>query len=382
MPSRLVTALLYWVLISAMYYVGRLFSGELSSGYDQFLLHKGFKYVAATCFSLLFLFYGRNPLASLFVLSGILLLVALCIVEPASLRHIDVLLVLMSMGGLVAVLNALSVAQRQLLEGAAVVSAGLVGVVAINEWQFLPTLYADYWNLPGSTRLIGSLYNPNNMGLYQGACTLLLLSSRLPIRFKLLMAPLILFALVMSGSRTAWLALVVVAGIALLPHLGRVRLNRRALGVLIGLGGFLLLVLLAGLVSGKFGIPERLTDYQSALIRLERYSDFLLNANVEYLFPDLQDERTHLVSESSYFAALNSLGLIGVALVMLCAVLLFAQRSEPTINSGWRLVFWFYLVAAIFENILNSFPNNQMLFISAGAYFVVRKNSSPGATKR
>ncbi|SDF91663.1 hypothetical protein SAMN04490204_2327 [Pseudomonas thivervalensis] len=79
--------------------------------------------------------------------------------------------------------------------------------------------------------------------------------------------------------------------------------------------------------------------------------------------------RLGLVSESAYFALMNSLRILGFVLFLVLVVFFFKARSGGD-GGAYKRVFWSYLVCALFENTLNSLPDNQMFFISLGVFFV------------
>ena len=363
-----------WVLVSSLYYISFLFSGEVSAAADANLWHKAFKYIFLASFTFIILVTARRYLLAWSMVLFLTLFAGLCLLDREMLYRIDLLLVLLSMFGLLMLLNCLNEHQVGRLVQVIIFSAVLVSFFSFIEIYFLRDVYSDYWRATGGVRSISSLYNPNNMGLYQSAALILLISSDFRTKPKLILACLIVFGLAMSGSRTAWVSLFAVLCFFYLFNSRKLRLTRFLLFCLVGL--LFVFLLLAANYFQYLSVPSRLSNYESAFIRFERYYDFFVGFDSSYFFPDWESARAGFVSESGYFTLINYFGLLPLSVLLVLFVFFF----KPNVNSrdvlGWKLVFVFYLIAALFENVLNSFPNNQLAFMSAGAFFIPRKEFS------
>lgn len=363
--------ILVWVLVSSLYYVGFLFSGEIVASHGSNFVHKVAKYVVALLLSTILMMYSRNFIALLFYFFFLVIIITFSLVFPESTSSMDLPLVIFSMSGLGLLLGLINERRSSLLIKVFVLSGSIVGCFSVIEVYYLGYLYQSYWDATDGVRSVSTLYNPNNLGLYVGGCLILMFFSGFSLSTKVLVSLPILFSFFMSGSRTAWLAFFLVTIIYCFFRFGKLSYGKLvALIFVVGLG---FLMALAAFLIGGITIPDRLTDFQSASIRLERYYNFLTSFDVSYFFPDFNEYRSGLVSESSYFTLFNSLGVIGALLLFVLSLIFFRRRGIHSASDGWRLVFFYYVFAGFFENILNSFPNNQLLFISLGVFFTMRK---------
>lgn len=367
----------WWMIVSSIYYIEHLYTGDILAAHGKDIFHKAFKYLVALGLTFGLLLGSRRLVFSFVILALILGLLVAFILEPTLMGRLDLIVVVVTMFGLVMLLGLLNEKQRAIFNRTIIVSGVIVGVFAVVERLYLSHLYINHWASTGAIRLISTLYNPNNMGTYEAACLLLLLYGKFSSRLKILASPSILYALYMSGSRTAWAALLIVVLTKYLLTSMRIT-PLRLVGLCLSLlGAGVATLVFIGMSSAS--VPERLTDLQSASIRFERYAEFINGFDFQYFLPDIDGVRTGLVSESSYFTLINSLGLIGVLFFLLFALVFFSWRKKCQRQESWIAVLWFYIIAAFFENILNSFPNNQMLFIAVGVYFTARRDSStPG----
>lgn len=373
--NRLIFKLfLTWLVVSSLYYISFLFSGDVQAAVDKNFLHKAFKYLGAAFFSFVFLINASRYLLAW----GMVLLLALigsaCIIKPEIIYQADLIIVLLSMFGLVIVLSRLNECESSALVKIIVASAVLVSIFSFVEICFLSGLYREYWHATGGMRSISSLYNPNNMGLHQSAAFILLVTSGLAVRYKVILSSLIGFGLIMSGSRTAWISLFIVLCALYLFNSGKLFLVRAGSAFML----FLLAIIMLMVVSyfQVLWLPERLSNFDSAYIRIERYFLFFSSFDFSYMLPDWGYSRAGLVSESGYFTLFNYFGFCAFLVLLCLAILFFKVHGSPDYLRGWKFVFMFYLVAALFENVLNSFPNNQLLFLAAGAFFIPREEFS------
>ena len=122
-----------------------------------------------------------------------------------------------------------------------------------------------------------------------------------------------------------------------------------------------------------YDLSSRLSDNRSSVARLDKYTEFLLNFNVDYFFPDIYNKNIVLVSESSYFTYVNYFGILGVVLFL---VFIFMYYRISFVRSRhykpWFFIFIYYLVVGLFESLVTSFPNNQLFMLSAGCLISFR----------
>jgi hypothetical protein len=219
-------------------------------------------------------------------------------------------------------------------------------------------------------RSVSTLLNPNNLGIYLGAALLLLFSlTKHAVLLKVLFSTIIFTALLMTGSRTAFLSFICAGSIFYLLRGGWESFIKRL--VIFSLSAlFFILALWLFVVMGVFSLPERAFDFYTATIRLEKYFSYLINIDYTYILPDFYGYRIVEVSESGYFNYLNALG-VPAAFMLFFYVLyfLFSSKSGGLVlpKGVFGIIFLYYLVAMIFENVLMSFPNNQFFFIALGA---------------
>ncbi|EDR7169661.1 O-antigen polymerase, partial [Salmonella enterica subsp. houtenae] len=78
---------------------------------------------------------------------------------------------------------------------------------------------------------------------------------------------------------------------------------------------------------------------------------------------------------------LNYFGIIGVYIVFFISILLFyynmqTKDFDKNIDesiSVWRVIFIYFLISGLSNSFINSFPVNQLFFISCG-YYVYKYN--------
>jgi len=125
--------------------------------------------------------------------------------ESGVAHYLVVLLVMASMIGLSCVLNAMTEWQRGALVDVIIISGVLVSLFSLAEFFLMRDMFEVHWKRIGGMRLVSSLLNPNNMGIYIGACLIFLLNARSGMA-RCMKIVLLLFPFLMSGSRTAWVA--------------------------------------------------------------------------------------------------------------------------------------------------------------------------------
>lgn len=272
------------------------------------------------------------------------------------------------MVGLCSVLGNLARAMIVMLGKVVVATGVLLSFIAVIEVSLLSDIYASYWETTGGVRAVSTLLNPNNFGVYLGACLMLYLVIPGAVWGRLLSAIAIVVGMYLSGSRTAWLAFIVVLIIWLLRFcIGRqVNISRLAFVFLAIFAGVALTLVL---YNQSIGV-ERLQDFTFANIRVEKYLMYLSGFCSEYFYPDFDGARLHLVSESSYFLLINAFGLIGLGCVVMLVCFLYRLRVAWIPFFPYLVLY--YVIVGFFENIVNSFPNNQLLLLSLGSVVALR----------
>lgn len=369
--------LMLWLIISAFYYIEHLFSPSFYLGYDEGALHKVLKYVACLGLSVYFCVAARAY--KLLLISGLTLLLAvLFVMERGTL---EIATISMMVAGTMApfVLVPSLWKERMLLIGRVIVLCGaVVGIFSIIELAVLAPLFESAWASTGSIRSVSTLFNPNNLGLYVGVSIVLLPYMRLSTLLTALCGSLLMFSLVASGSRTAWVSLAVVLVYALIVSADtRARLSGLLHRYLLQL--LLTGVALAGIYATyqTFGAPpdievtHRGVDLYTASIRWQNFLTFVGLIDGWLLLPDLWGERADYIQDNFYLVVINSFGVIWLIIFLIFFATHFSLRRPRNPNLfPWKLVFVFYMVSGLGGAVLNAFPNNQMLFLSIGAIWV------------
>jgi hypothetical protein len=376
--KALFLAVALWIVVSSLYYVNTLLTGQFAMERDEGLVHKAFKYAATLGLSLLLVVRLKTWLT--LAIPALLSVQALYLrsVYPATSGPIvDVHIVLICMSGLVGLLRALGHYGNSRLPFVIVATGGVVGLISMVEIFVLNELFADRWAATGGLRSISTLFNPNNLGLYLGTCAIFLLGVHLrPLTMALAGVP-IGFGLVFSGSRTAWIALAaVVLCSAVYSYLryadSRQALLRPRLLAMAAAAGCA--VWLASFLFGMNDDPQveltvRDFDPYTADLRVQHLLQFLGDIGWHSLMPDAGSRNIELTTDSSYLILLNSLGLIPlvVLLAVLATLYRIDTRSDMPHGVLWRYVLLFYLVAALADSTINAFPNNELFFIACGS---------------
>ncbi|WP_429209769.1 hypothetical protein [Aeromonas veronii] len=362
-----------WLLVSSIYYIDNLFSGSFSVEYSANLFKNSIKYVVITLLSIAIVsFSGKGTSFIVHVFTMLLIVTALLVCalnENLDLKFgINLLVIFFSFFGMVFIIESWECKYLIHLRGVIIFSGVVIGFFSIYEWFFLYEVMSPYWNATGGYRSVSTLLNPNNMGLYVSAVLILTIHSDLSVCKKLILIPIFISLIIVSGSRTAALSL-------LLSFLFLKEIRRNF--ILIPL--FMVLFILFFILYKMDLLYGRAVDMTTATIRLEKYFNYVINIDVIYLLPDFSMSRFEWVSESAYLHMLNSLGgFITFVLGFVFYGLVFMGKIGRTqsvdvvhlklINS-FKHVFIFYIIASIFEGVFTSFPNNQLLFISMGALF-------------
>lgn len=371
--------LVLWLILSAFYYIDHLFSPNFYFGYDEGTFHKVLKYII--CFSLSVYLCIATRAYGLLLLSGVLILMAsFFAINRGSL---EVATVSMMIAGVMVpfILIPAVWKDRLLLIGRVIVLCGaVIGIFSIIELTIISSRFESYWNSTQSIRSISTLFNPNNLGLYVGVALLLLPYMQLKkITFSLCGA-LLIFALVVSGSRTAWVALIIVFIYALIASADARRrffsLFHKNMPQLILTGIAFAIIYAIYSVFGtmpNFETAHRGADLYTANVRLGNFQSFIDLVDVGIFFPDTQGVRANFIQDNFYLVVLNSFGIVGLLSFLIFFVTYFSFWPKPKPELfPWKLIFIFYMVSGLSGSQLNSFPNNQLFFISIGAVWIYR----------
>jgi hypothetical protein len=119
-------------------------------------------------------------------------------------------------------------------------------------------------------------------------------------------------------------------------------------------------------------IVNRGADLYTASIRWDNFIRFINAIDLYLLIPDINGQRTDFVQDNFYLVILNSFGVIGLLMLFtIFSVHLSLRRSKDLDMFAWKLVFAYYMVSGLSGSQLNSFPNNQLFFLSLGAVYVL-----------
>lgn len=377
-----------WIIVSSAYYLNFLLEGDISPERNQSIFQSFLK-LCVPFFIGLYLYLKSVDKFSFYHATKLLILTGALIIslyfrvfagdfefEPGLIFFLELLAINLSLfllGGLLKVLN-----EKQLEKFSDVVlfSGVLVSFFSIYEIFFLSHLFQEYWIRTEGMRSVSSLLNPNNSGVYMGACILLLMLSVKRWILKIPLGMIFFFPFLLSGSRTAWVCLLIVLMIFGINNSFKNRINL-FLTIL-----FYMLVLITSVFldffasiidSMGYDLSNRIADNRSSSARLDKYIEFLLNFNVNYFFPDIYNSNILLVSESSYFTYVNYFGVLGFILFFIFFFIFYKisfvkdKKYRP-----WNFVFIYYLFVGLFESLVTSFPNNQLFMISAGCLIAFR----------
>jgi hypothetical protein len=354
--------LVLWLVASAFYYIQQLFSPSFYLGYDEGTLHKVLKYFVCLTLSVYFC------LAGFFAIDrGSLEIATLSIMVAGTMTPFILIPALWE--------------DRLLPIGRVIVLCGAgVGIFSIIEITVLASLFESAWASTGSIRSISTLFNPNNLGLYVGVALILLPYMRLKTLWTALCGALLTFSLVASGSRTAWVSLVIVLTCALVVSADARRrffgLLHRHLPKLLLTGVALAAVYAIYLTFStppQVEVTHRGADLYTASVRWSNFLSFLNLIDGGLLIPDTLGERADLIQDNFYLVVLNSFGIVGLAAFLTVLATHFSPwRNRNPDLFPWKLVFVFYMVSGLSGSQLNSFPNNQLFFLSMGALWIYR----------
>lgn len=376
--KALLLLLQVWIVVSAFYYIENLFSPSYYMGYEEGTLHKTVKYVICVFFTVAFCVLSRAY--SLLLIIALMVVLSVLLVLYRGAIEISTLSILIT-ATMIAYALVPSIWETDLrrIGRIAVYAGAVVGVFSITEMTVLAPLFESTWASTGSVRSVSTQLNPNNLGLYTGACLILLPFLGLRPLALSVCGVLIVFAFVASGSRTAWVAIVAVIGYQFLASAvfrsTVIRLMRRHLLRLIFPVVTFTVIFTAYQAfhsqPATIEIVNRGADLYTASIRWDNLIRFINAIDMWILLPDLTGERADFIQDNFYLVVLNSFGAVGVMMFLAFFATHFSLRKSTNPDmSPWKFVFAFYMVAGLSGSQLNSFPNNQLFFLSLGAVYV------------
>lgn len=378
----------FWFFISSLYYLNFLLEGDITPDRNQGVLQSSVKLLVPFLIGLFvyiksvrILAYGH--VAKITIYSWLFLIFLFFrvfsddfYISPGTVFFLELLVINFSLLMLGGMLRVLSQSQLEKFCNVILFSGVVVSIFSIYEIFFLDHLYQDYWIRTEAMRSVSTLLNPNNLGIYIGACILILVFSATKLLFKIIFGALFLFPFLLSGSRTAWVCLFVVLMIFLIRISYK---NSANFFLMLAVPLFFLLiyvwsdVVFDSLSVFGYDLSSRISDSRSSAARIDKYVEFLSNLNENYFFPDFDNQNIVLVSESSYFTYINYFGIFGCVL-LLAFVSQFYRIDLVKYPKGgpWVYVFVYYCFVGLFETTITSFPNNQLLMISAGSIIALR----------
>lgn len=377
-----------WLIISSMYYASTLFTGQFHTQYSANELHKGLKYVTGLALSAWLAW--ALCIHRIIIASGILLAIAaLVILLNDTLSPSAVTLI--SNAAFVGFVLFIRLADRGVdrLTSVLIWSGVMVGIFSIVELGVLRNNLLTYWGQTGGVRSISTLLNPNNLGTYQGACLTLWAYMFNKGRASLPPGLIMMFSLVASGSRTAMVGMILMALIAVLWDKTiyaaiRARIKNHMLAFVGLMVAGLAAIYAVEMISELEDIAsfKRGADLHTLVLRQQVAARFADTADWTLVRPDLWGIREVFVQDNAFLSLLNSHGAIvaGLLLWLLVTLPRVAIQANVDYLQAYRHLSIFYLVSGLSNSFLNSFPNNQLFFIAAGAWLCVGSTSVDGGS--
>jgi hypothetical protein len=375
-----------WLVVSSLYYVEALITGNFRLDYSSGVLHKVFKYLFAGGFSILLAFAlgcYRTALTAILLLS---IAVGSYFINDGLISSNITFIILGSFLGFTLLIPMFQ-ERLDMLIRVIVLTGVLTAVISMLEVVLLRDILREYWAQTGGIRSVSTLLNPNNLGLYQGACLILWGYSFHKHQAPMYPGPLLASALVASGSRTAVVALLATTLVALIVDRNLLssirsdwRRHARAL-VLLVIASFATLIYTDNAGEAEEIVElHRGTDLHTLKLRGESAQLFFSNVDYKIIAPDIKGERAKLVQDNAYLSVINSLGLVLTAALMYS----LATRTRREIHcpphaiASFRYLVVFYLISGFANSFIDSFPNNQLFFIALGAWLI---KSQPHQTR-
>ncbi|EHL3469409.1 O-antigen polymerase [Salmonella enterica] len=374
-----------WLIVSSLYYLNAIFSGVDALKYNEDLTQKFIKYAICFIISSFILFNGKRVNFLWVSLFFIILSVASVVIGNEVTVYATTMLIIATMIGFSQIIlyfsNDMSKINMVLLW-----TGIIVGTITVLELTVFYDYMVSYWVSTGGVRSISSLLNPTNSGAYSAIIILIALGTNIRSKFKKTLFVLMpMITLISSGSRTAWLSLALTLLLTvLLNDKASIRLRKKIL-VIAGIGAICGVLYAAFYMSSISGIQSqyRGLDTYTASIRVENFITYINSIDLGMLLPDFLDKNINLISDNFYLVLLNYFGIVGFYIVFFSSMLLFyydvqIKGFNKIIDidesiSVWRVIFIYFLISGLSNSFINSFPVNQLFFISCG-YYVYKYN--------
>lgn len=376
-----------WLCLSPFYYADALFFGAVSRPVSAMPIFQLLKY-AASYFFTTYLLLSQGRVGS-FVFQSFFFFLAIILInftDSISLFCIN-LLILGSFYGWIFFCTHRTFSFHFFTE-LLVWTASVAGLLSVVELYSLYDVHVGFWQQTDGIRSISTLLNPNNSGLYFGAALLVCLIKcyKFSLSKVLLMIP-IMFGLLASRSRTAWLSLLLTLLIFLFSPkvLGRIyRFFRNKPSQLVAV---LAILFCSGFVVlyGTFVIRVQPTygtlSAFSAIARVNNIEGFVNSLGISAFLPDFYDQRVHFIQDSFYLVFVNTAGLFLSAITLVFLLVFFLRPWQEYLgrtpeNDIITPLLLYYLIAGLSVSFFNSFPNNQLFFIILGCYLFRLSQSS------
>lgn len=377
-----------WLIVSSVYYLNFLLIGDITPNRDQGVLQSSIKLLFPFFIGLIiyiksahWLSYVHAAKTAIFSFIFLVILTFFSLSDVLGINFgavffLKLLIINLSLLLMAGVLRVLSERQLEQICDVILFTGVLVSLFSIYEIFFLSYLYQEYWIETEGMRSVSSLLNPNNLGVYIGACIIILTSSSKRWLFKVILGTIFLFPLLLSGSRTAWVCLFFTL---IIIFIGNSYKNKDNLLLILPLGILLVSIytwsdfVIEAIGTLGYDLSSRISDGRSSATRIDKYIEFLLNFNESYFFPDFDNKNAILVSESSYFTYVNYFGIFGCILFIVFASIFYKISLVKYFKNGpWIYIFVYYFFVGFFESVITSFPNNQLFMISIGSLVAFR----------
>lgn len=375
----LIQVIYAWILASAFYYAATLLTGRFQALYSVGEFHKGFKYAASLGLSTYIVWAVGIRRVS--IASGVLIAVAMAVILLNGTLSISAITLLSNAAflGFIFLVRLLAGGVGR-LTSVLIWSGVLVGFGSVVELTLLRENLTAYWAQTGGIRSISTLLNPNNLGLYQGACLTLWGYMFNKGRASLFPGFIMMFSLVASGSRTAMVAMLLMAVIAVAwDRTIFTAIMARPKAHIVACTGLASAGIVAALVVNSISVAETIESYRRGAdlytleVRAKFANSFIAASDLTLLAPDIKRIREVFVQDNAFLSFINSHGIVLAGL--LCLLLATIPRQDIQANpehlQAFRHLSVFYLVSGLSNSFLNSFPNNQLFFIAVGAWLCV-----------
>lgn len=373
----------FWLVVSSLYYFNAIFSGVDALKYNEDLTQKIIKYIVCLVISLSIIFIFKRIKSLGILLFFLTLSVASVLFSGTVTIYATTMLIIATMTGFCQIIPAYSYDMAK-INRVLLWTGVIIGTVSVLELTIFYNYMVSYWTSTGGIRSISSLLNPTNSGAYSAILILIALVTDIRSTIKktlFILMPMI--TLISSGSRTAWLSLgVTLLLTVVLNDSASTRLRKKILA-LASIGcicGTLYAVFYMSTVSDIQSQYRGLNPY-TASIRIENFMTYVSSVDLKTLLPDFLDNNISLISDNFYLVVLNYFGAIGFFIIILLVMLLFFcniqfKKTRELITEDiaiWRVVFIYFLISGLSNSFINSFPVNQLFFISCG-YYVYKYN--------